>query len=78
MDYRVRFKEPQFRYLKIKNYRVWTNKKRVQFQPWMDKNIGKEYIDWKIDVSLRGTIFLYFLRENDMRLFILKYGECLA
>lgn len=78
MDYRVQFKEPQFRYLKIKNYRVWTNKRRVQFQPWLNKNIGQEYIDWKINVSLRGAIFLYFLRENDMCLFILKYGECLA
>ena len=78
MDHRVRFKEPQFRFYKIKNKRTWTNKTRVEYQLWLNKNIGQEYIDWKINVSLRGTLFLYFLREDDKCLFILVYGECLA
>lgn len=78
MDYRVQFKEPQYRFYKIRNYKIWIDKKRTEFQPWMDKNIGAENINWKIEVSLRGLIFLYFLRENDMYLFILIYGERLA
>lgn len=74
MDYRVQLKAPHYRLYKIRNYKQWIDKKRVEFQPWIDKNIGEEYIDWKINVSLKGTMFLYFLKKNDMCLFILKYG----
>lgn len=78
MDYRVRFKEPQFRFYKIRNKKAWTNKTRVEFQPWLNKNVGQEYIDWQLNVSLKGILFLYFVRENDKNLFILIYGERLA
>lgn len=51
---------------------------RVEFQLWLNKNIGPEYTNWKINVSLRGALFLYFLKEDDKNLFILIYGERLV
>ena len=75
MDYRVQFKEPQFRFYKIKRRELWLDKKRTLFQPWVSNNIGREGLDWNLEVSLMGTIHMYFLNENKMCLFILRYGE---
>ena len=75
MDYRVQIKEPPFRFYKIAKQEMWLDKKRTEFGPWLNSVIGKEDTDWKLHVSLRGLIFLYFLREDKLCLFILKYGD---
>ena len=75
MDYRVQFKEPQFRFYKIKRKELWLDKKRKLLHPWVSNNIGREGLDWKLEVSLMGTIHMYFLNESKMVLFILRYGE---
>lgn len=79
MDYRVQLKEVSiYRFYKIKNRQLWTDKRRDEFGPWLNKVIGKEGIAWEMRVSMRGAIFLYFLKEDKMCMFILKYGECIV
>ena len=57
---------------------MWLDKRRIEFGQWLNTVVGKEHVDWNLHVSLRGMIFLYFLREDKMCLFILRYGERIA